>query len=154
MNLTDPLSPHFTIRELVISLHREIDNSPPPEIVERLRRLCLDFLEPIRAEFGPLYVSSGYRCPELNKCVGGQKTSAHMFGCAADFMPMDTKPTSKDVVRWVARSRLNFDQVIDEYSVTSNWVHIGQLVVGTHPAPRRSVEVKRPGEDYSPFPMV
>ena len=27
-------------------------------------------------------ISSGYRCPELNKAVGGSSTSAHCYGYA------------------------------------------------------------------------
>ena len=29
-------------------------------------------------------ISSGYRCPELNKAVGGSSTSAHCYGYAFD----------------------------------------------------------------------
>jgi uncharacterized protein YcbK (DUF882 family) len=33
---------------------------------------------------GPLFVTSGYRCPAHNRAVGGAKNSYHMKGMAAD----------------------------------------------------------------------
>lgn len=32
-------------------------------------------------------ISSGYRCPALNKAVGGSTTSAHRYGYAFDLVP-------------------------------------------------------------------
>jgi len=34
-----------------------------------------------------IIVSSGYRCPALNKAIGGATNSDHMYGCAADIAP-------------------------------------------------------------------
>lgn len=46
--------------------------------------LC-QLLDVLRIEFGkPLFISSGYRVPELNKLVGGVTNSLHMDGLAAD----------------------------------------------------------------------
>ena len=43
---------------------------------------CLDN---IREDYGlPLYITSGYRCKELNNKLNGSKTSQHMKGQAAD----------------------------------------------------------------------
>ena len=42
-------------------------------------------LEQMRAEYGkPIVITSGCRCPEHNKQVGGVVGSAHMRGTAAD----------------------------------------------------------------------
>jgi uncharacterized protein YcbK (DUF882 family) len=42
-------------------------------------------LDPLREKYGkPIIVNSGYRCPKLNKCVGGVSTSQHVKGQAAD----------------------------------------------------------------------
>lgn len=150
MDLSTRLSPHFTLRELVTTSHRMIDNRPhDPDIVVRLRALCLNYLEPVRRIFGPLYVSSGYRCPALNGKIGGSKTSAHMFGCAADFVSAYGTATT-EIVRWIADSNLDFDQVIDEHSSTSDWVHLGMLRPIGRETPRREALTMRLGK-YTPF---
>lgn len=42
-------------------------------------------LQPLRDAYGkPITINSGYRCPELNKKVGGVATSQHTKGRAAD----------------------------------------------------------------------
>lgn len=45
----------------------------------------LDGLDELREHLGrPIYVSSGYRCPEHNAEVGGVPNSQHVLGNAAD----------------------------------------------------------------------
>ncbi|KKK74109.1 hypothetical protein LCGC14_2887080 [marine sediment metagenome] len=142
------LSPHFTLAELTTTSHRTIDNRPPEEVIDRLQTLCVNLLEPVRAKFGPLWVTSGFRCLELNTLIGGSKTSAHVDGCAADFVPMHDFST-REIVEWVVASELAFDQVIDEYSSTSNWIHLGQIKPGRHD-PRRQALTMRGGR-YTSF---
>jgi zinc D-Ala-D-Ala carboxypeptidase len=119
------LSKHFTLAELTVSqegVRRGIDNTPSPEILDRLKRLA-ELLEEVKAELGGvgILISSGYRCPELNAAVGGSKNSAHMAGLAADF----TAPrygSVYQVARKIADSGIVYDQLIHEYGA---WVHIG-----------------------------
>lgn len=144
------LSRHFTLRELLVTEHREIENTPPSAVVDRLRRLCDDFLEPLRGRFGPLRVTSGYRCAALNQAIGGAKESAHLYGCAADLQSIDGWGPS-DMARWVAlESGLPFDQVIDEGNATAEWLHLGALRPCHEPVPRRQVLRFRSGV-YSPL---
>ena len=75
------LSKNFTLEELIRSNTAErmgIDNVPKDEkVVENLRSLCLEVLQPLRDYVGaPVHINSGYRCPELNMTVGGVKKSA------------------------------------------------------------------------------
>ena len=43
------------------------------------RTLCREVLEPLRQHVGkPIWISSGYRCPALNKDAGGVATSQHL----------------------------------------------------------------------------
>ena len=150
MNLSQKLSPHFTLRELVRTSHREFDNTPPSDVVERLTKLCVEFLEPVRGQFGPLWITSGYRCTELNTAIRGSKTSAHVVGCAADFVPMRGQPTI-ELVDWICdESGLQFDQVIDEYSSTSNWIHLGMVRPVGVSKPRLEALTMRRGV-YMPF---
>ena len=62
-----------------------IDNTPSKEHVANLERLVAHVLDPLRESWGgPICVSSGYRCPMLNKKVGGVEGSYHTRGMAAD----------------------------------------------------------------------
>lgn len=125
-------SPHFTRREMRASetaARLMIDNTPPPEAEKNLERLCVDFLEPIRAAFGPIRVTSGYRCVDLNASIGGSLTSAHTDGRAADFEPL-AGATLRSVMEWLMRSALMFDQVIYEYGA---WIHLGIAREGRKP---------------------
>lgn len=48
-----------------------------PELVQKLEALR-------RMAGGPVVVTSGYRCPDHNKAVGGARNSYHTRGMAAD----------------------------------------------------------------------
>ncbi len=47
-----------------------------------LQRLCAWWLEPLRAEFGPVTVLSGYRSFAHNSAVGGALASVHLLRTA------------------------------------------------------------------------
>ena len=62
-----------------------IDNTPTPDATANLGELVDAVLDPLREKYGrPIHVSSGYRCPRLNRAVGGSATSQHVKGEAAD----------------------------------------------------------------------
>jgi hypothetical protein len=92
LNLSVPLSAHFTLKEMVRSATAERDDAlkqeqenPSEDVVASLQYLATTVLEPIRQSVGmPLHISSGYRCPLVNKLVGGSATSQHCRGEAAD----------------------------------------------------------------------
>lgn len=53
----------------------------------------VDMVQKVRTHFGQaVYVSSGYRCPEHNKAVGGAKDSQHLYGKAADIVVRNVSP--------------------------------------------------------------
>ena len=138
-------SAHFSLVELTHTAHRDLDNTPGPEVVKSLVVLAHDFLEPLRAEFGPLYVSSGYRSPAVNAAVRGAPRSAHLHGCAADLIPLRAGSTVAEMVRWLRdRSGLAFDQAIDERGQGAPWLHLGMAPPWLR-APRRECLVMRDG---------
>lgn len=119
---------YFTIEELSRSDRARcmgIDNTPTPEAVCNLRKLVEAVLDPLRERYGyPIMVSSGYRCPRLNKAVGGSATSDHMRGRAVDIYCND--PRDNAVIFAMIYWLLPFDQLIwergtDEYPA---WVHV------------------------------
>ena len=87
------LSEHFTLAELCKTSHTTATgNTPPPAAINNLKNLCDNWLEPLRHSYNtrygdpdePLIISSGYRSPEVNRKVGGSRTSNHTTGCAVD----------------------------------------------------------------------
>ena len=116
---------YFTIKELCKSTTatlKKIDNSPNSEIVNNLKQLVHNILDPLREEYGkPINVNSGYRCDSLNKAVGGSKTSYHRYGLAAD-ITAGSKSENKKLFDLAQRLNLPFDQLIDESDFS--WVHI------------------------------
>lgn len=124
------MNSYFTIEELCKSktaiLH-DIDNTPTEEIKEHLKEL-IAFLNPLRDAWGsPIIITSGYRCVELNKKIGGSVTSAHLLGWAVDCIPQNGKIEEfKDfLINYLKENNCDWDQVLIEQSSTSVWIHIG-----------------------------
>lgn len=120
------LSPHFKLSELCVTnnkLYKQKNLEYGRTIKTRLEDLA-DFLEKVRDVCGcPLLVTSGVRCPELNAAVGGAKTSQHLSGHAADFIPQG-KETIQSVFCRIYDSHLIYDQLILEESGGKIWIHI------------------------------
>lgn len=101
---------------------RGIDNRLPDEYKDNVAALVDNVLDPLREAWGrPLVVTSGYRCPELNKAVGGSASSHHMRGMAADISTGD-KASNRKLFQLVLSLELPFTQLIDEKGFS--WVHI------------------------------
>lgn len=116
---------YFTIAEMTYSdmaRQKGIDNTPPPAIKVKLTSLINNLLDPIREAWGgPIYVNSGYRCPVLNKAVGGVPTSQHQKGEAAD-LTVGSPELNQQLFDLIAKGDFDFDQLIDESHY--GWVHI------------------------------
>lgn len=119
---------YFTINELSASTEARkmgIDNTPTTEAVDKLTALVEAVLDPLRNRYGhPIHVSSGYRCPRLNKAVGGEKTSQHMTGEAADIYVASAK--DKAMLFSLIYYLLPFDQLIWERGTDEApaWIHV------------------------------
>ena len=119
----------FTLKEFERSSVADkynIDNTIPKELVPHIEEL-IDFLNPIREVWGkPIIVTSGYRCNELNKKVGGVSNSAHTIGYGVDLQSGDFRVFSNFIKSYfMSHPEVKFDQVIIEKSGKSQWIHIG-----------------------------
>lgn len=116
---------YFTVSELIRSdtaQQKGIDNTPPPAIKVKLTSLINNLLDPIREAWdGPISVNSGYRCPVLNKAVGGVPTSQHQKGEAAD-ITVGSPELNRQLFDLIATGDFDFDQLIDESHYS--WIHI------------------------------
>lgn len=115
---------YFTIEELTrstTSAAKGINNTPIPEIKANLERLVEKVLDPLREKYGkPITVNSGYRCLELNKAVGGSKTSEHVKGFAADITTGSKQENEK--IFNIIRDNFAWTQLINERDFS--WVHV------------------------------
>lgn len=116
---------YFSLAEFIHSATAKrlnIDNTPTFEIVDNLNRLA-GYLDSIREKLGkPILVSSGYRCPVLNKAVGGVANSQHQKGLAADLVCSDMAKLES-----VLKETGGFDQLIKEHRKgfpNSFWFHV------------------------------
>ncbi len=98
-------------------------------VVRNINSLVDNVLDPIRDKFcPPVIITSGYRCPQVNKIVGGVNNSQHMSGCAADF---HIKGFTYSMMRQVFLNiydTMDFDQLI--YYRRKNIIHVSYVENG------------------------
>lgn len=121
------LTKHFNLEEFERSATasaRHINNKVPPELIPNLQKLCEQVLEPLRQHVNePVRISSGYRCAELNRAVGGVKNSQHTQGEAADIIAQNSKKL-REWYQWI-RTHCKYHQLLLEKSGKSMWIHVG-----------------------------
>jgi len=140
------LTEHFSLEEFVSSdyaTRNNIDNTPTLEITENLVGLCVNVLEPIRGETGILIILSGYRCPILNKAIGGAENSQHMAlnkEAAADIR--SPQMTTEQLFQFILHLNVPYSQLICEFADSPNggWVHVSWDETGRHEALRATKE--------------
>lgn len=119
----------FSLEEMTRSATAKrlgIDNSPSPEIEAHIRLFIDKVLDPIREDWGgPIRVSSGYRCPELNRAVKGAKNSGHQYGYCADLQVSGrtVRELSRFIFDWMKNHQMKFDELLFEKSGGVTWLH-------------------------------
>lgn len=114
------MAKYFTFKEMIDSYTatvKNIDNNPTdPKIIDNIN-YTLNRLDEIREKYGkPIIITSGYRCSELNKKVGGKANSFHLKGLAADL--------KYSVELWSFLVQYaKFDKLILETSKSTKWIH-------------------------------
>ena len=123
------LSDNFYLSEFTKSqtaLRNGINNTPNETAIVNLENLCKNILQPVRDYFLlPVYISSGYRSPDLNARIGGSRTSQHCVGQAADIEIFGI--SNQELSDWIA-DNCEYDQLILEFhdgvDPNSGWVHV------------------------------
>ena len=144
VNKSIRLSQHYTLGEMT-KTGTGIPNIPSRVNIENLRNLCENWLEEMRYDYNTLYclkpgedyetsknvepiiISSGYRSPEVNRCVGGAHSSNHLTGCAVDIRCVGVE----QAIRYAAillDTADDWKQDFDELLIERNrkgryWVH-------------------------------
>jgi zinc D-Ala-D-Ala carboxypeptidase len=114
------LTEHFTLEELTVTDHRELNNEPSEYEKANLMRLA-EFLEQVKTVLGgkPIMVNSAFRSEAVNNACGSKNTSQHRLGCAADLRVPGMTPD--EVVKTIIASDLQYDQIIREFD---RWTHL------------------------------
>lgn len=113
--MASKISKNFTFEEFTksdVAKRYHINNAVTDWAVrDNIIALVENILQPLRDAWGePLFINSGYRCPELNAhpMIGGSKTSQHVTGQAADVSSCDPYGLAK----LAKKLNLPFDQCI------------------------------------------
>lgn len=121
---------HFSFQEFEHSdtaYRHGIDNTMPETAKRAAAALVDNILDPLREAWGkPLTVNSGYRCPALNRAVGGSATSQHVRGEAAD-IDAGSRADNGRLFKLIQQLKLPFDQLIFEHgdrNIGPDWVHV------------------------------
>ena len=129
------LSPHFCLDEFTKSstaIKHGIQNNPPQEAVENLRRLCANTLEPLREELGlPVVITSGFRTKALNNLLAhSSERSQHMQGQAADFYvaPGQSGLSRRELLIKAFRLIITSEQIdYDQLILYPSFIHVSYV---------------------------
>jgi zinc D-Ala-D-Ala carboxypeptidase len=104
-----------------------IDNTVPQELFPPLLSIAKFVFQPLRDDVGVrIYISSGYRCEELNEAAGGSENSQHSLAEALDLDADVYGEVSNSEIFYYIKDYLEFDKLIWEYGDDDNpdWVHV------------------------------
>ena len=120
------ISKHVSYKEATNSQTAKrlgINNTPSEAIIETMKLTAEKVFEPLRAKVGAIRITSFYRCPDLNRAIGGSKSSQHCKGEAIDMSGI--KVTNAKLFEEALKLD-EFDQLIWEFGdeVEPDWIHI------------------------------
>ena len=126
------ISKNISYKEGVYSITANrlgLENKPNEEQLANMKTIAEKVFQPLRNWVGgPIKINSFFRSPELNKKIGGSKTSQHCKGQAIDFDDNFGHKTNAEMFMYI-RENLDFDQMIWEFGDDSNpnWVHVSYV---------------------------
>lgn len=128
------------------AIRKGIDNTIPDELLPNAVRLA-EFLQTLRDRLSrvllreaAIILSSGFRCYELNRAIGGSTTSAHMKALAADIYVPGLSP--RKLAEYISILMSDYDQVIVEFD---RWVHLGLSESDVEPRREQLTAMRREG---------
>lgn len=95
------LSPNFHVSEFDCRNGQKV----PIYMYDDLKALCIKVLEPLRREFGPCVVNSGYRPQAYNASIGGEPNSFHRYELRKSQPAADTRYAKGGPRAWAAKAR-------------------------------------------------
>jgi zinc D-Ala-D-Ala carboxypeptidase len=126
MNYNDNITKNFKWYEFFKSYtatRYNIKNyTDDPYILNNIKNLAENILQPLRDEFGPIRITSGYRSKQLNLKVNGSSASYHCKGMAVDIEPYDDKIPLIDILEFI-HLELDYSELIAEF-FPDGWVHV------------------------------
>ena len=162
--MKENISDHITWVEATKSqdaVRLGIDNTPNEQQLINMKLVANKCFEPLRSWYDkPIGISSFFRSSEINRRVGGSKTSQHCCGEISgkeeaaidiDADMFNNGLTNKQIFFWLKES-VEFDQLIWEFGDDNNpaWVHISYRNGGNRKQVLKAI--KELGETkYIPF---
>ncbi len=128
----DRISEHISYREATKSntaLRLNIDNSPSEYHITNMVGIAENVFEPLRKWVGgAIKINSMFRSDELNKAIGGSKSSQHCQGRAIDLDDTFGHKTNAEMFYYI-KDNLPFDQCIWEFGndINPDWVHVSYV---------------------------
>lgn len=129
----------ITKSSTAIQLNIKEQFTPAQGVVDNAKLLFDKVLSKIPFDY---YINSFYRCPRLNKAVGGSATSDHTLGRSADLDSTDNV-NNKKIFDWI-KSNCDFDQLIWEFGNDNapDWVHVSYRAKGNRKQVLRAIKNK------------
>lgn len=104
-----------------VAMRYGIDNEPSPYILSNIQEFVWHLGQPVRDEFGPIRVTSGYRCPELCLEIGSSTSSNHTQGTTADMEPVSASVKLVDMLNFI-HNKCEYKELIAEF-FPHGWIH-------------------------------
>jgi zinc D-Ala-D-Ala carboxypeptidase len=117
-------APNFKYGEFTKSstaMRHGIKNEPTEDQWRCIELVASKILQPIRENFGPIRITSGFRTVELCLKVGSSITSNHAQGQAVDFEPLRDNVSLLQILTFI-HDNLDYRELIAEY-FPGGWVH-------------------------------
>jgi hypothetical protein len=132
------LSPNFKLKDLCVfpsngcpdgwkGLRKSPHGHTVADIINNLRCLCVNILEPTQAKWGKLKLSCAYRSHHPTR--GGVDPGAHGYGAAADIEGIGGRSKKEfiKIAKWITEN-CKHDQILLEFTPGksgSGWIHVG-----------------------------